>query len=121
MLLANFPINAECAKLAMRSVGPEGLTDDLLPAELLHYSFKFERGPGGNGACMRFVLQCNLFGGENMLSYFLRKAAGAGTDRIGIAACKGFKGIARRVDELARLLDLVSAHAPTTTIYYSCY
>ena len=111
MLLVGLPLDAQCSKLVERNMLPTGLLQGLLPpAELFHYSFKFERGHGGKGACMRFLVQCNLFGGESSIiqSIFRKAATSVGSDRIGIGVCKGAKGIARRVDELATMLTRVS-------------
>ena len=111
LLFANFPITDECSKLVERSLDPQGLRDGLLPAELFHYSVKFERGLDG-GSCMRFIVQNDISAHESIIQSVFRKAASVGSDRIGIAICKGVGGIARRIDELSRLLKLVSCHAP---------
>ena len=120
MLVVSVPLDAQCSKLVERSVSPTGLLQGLLPAEMFHYSMKFERGHGGKGACMRFLVQCYLFGGEtSIIQSILRKTAtSVGSDRIGIAVCKGAKGIARRVDELATMLTRVS---PTCLVAVSVF
>ena len=49
--------------------------------------------------------QADLSSGESAYHGILRRAAGMSVDRVGIALVKGFRGMARRADELAELYD----------------
>ena len=93
-------------ELVERSLLP-GMLRNALPGEVFHYTISFHTsGPGS--AAVTFLIQADLSAGQSAFHGFLRNVSNIGTDRAGIAVCKGMRGIAKRVDELAEILSKAS-------------
>ena len=94
-------------ELVERSLLP-GMLRNALPGEVFHYTFCFHTSGGPGSAAMTFLIQADLSAGQSAFHGFLRNVSNIGTDRVGIAVCKGMRGIAKRVDELAEILSKAS-------------
>ena len=103
------PVPTACSTLLTRSL-EEPFIAGMAPSTVYHNTIKVNAVPGG-GASITCLVQIDLHVGEGILSGFLRKVADVGSDRSGIAICKGQRGVAKRADELARLLSLASLDA----------
>ena len=99
--------------LVRRSFRNPELLRGTLRGESFVYTARFKSSGGGHdgAAAMTFLVQVDLSAGESAFHGLLRSVASIGADRVGVAVCKGARGMAKRVDELSELLSKVSRTA----------